>query len=189
MNTRLDGVVKLLREKGSTNEIETLRKEVERLSGRNAHAEGSTGSVHAKNLDNDGLLARLLAEQDRMKVQLDEAIAAKKRLEAVEKEMSEVVQVRDEARAGAVKWQEEALRPGKRGCITLSTPAKTVTRPSGCTPLKSPVASVDLKRVADMHRLKVETIQEMRVREFNARREAEQELEKAKERIAQMEKR
>ncbi|GBG69840.1 hypothetical protein CBR_g4668 [Chara braunii] len=75
-----------------------------------------------------------------------------------------------------------------RGCITLSTPvAKSNLRPVRSTPLKSSVTSVDLKRVADMHRLEVETIQEIHIREFNARREAEQELDKAKERIAQLE--
>ncbi|GBG80264.1 hypothetical protein CBR_g30630 [Chara braunii] len=188
MNSRLDGVVDLLRSKSNSNEVEALRKEVERLGGRSPLADASVNSTNAMIQDNDGLLARLLAEQDKMKAQLEDALAAKRRLEAIEKEMGEVIRARDEARADAEKWQEEALRPGKRGCITLSTPvAKSNLRPVRSTPLKSSVASVNLKRVADMHRLEVETIQEMRIQEFNARREAEQELDKAKEIIAQLE--
>ncbi|GBG90302.1 hypothetical protein CBR_g50551 [Chara braunii] len=142
------------------------------------------GTVH----DDDSVLAKLLAEQKRMKSQLDEALMAKRRLELVEKEMHDVIRARDEALADAEKWQQEALRPRKRGCIALNTAiAKTTSSPSTSTPLKSPVMSVDLKKISDMHRLEVETIEEMRIREFNARREAEQDLEKVKEKIARME--
>ncbi|GBG78172.1 hypothetical protein CBR_g26205 [Chara braunii] len=189
MNSRLDGVVELLRNKGSSNEVEAFRKEVEKLSGRNIPAVASTSSVHGMCQDTNGLLAKMLADQERMKSQLEEALLAKRRLELVEKEMNEVIRARDEAKADAEKWQQEALHPGKRGCITLTTPAtKTTARASTSTPmktLKSPVASVDLKKISDLHRLEVETIQEMRFREF--KREAEHDLEKAKEKIAQLE--
>ncbi|GBG80431.1 hypothetical protein CBR_g30896 [Chara braunii] len=188
MNIRLDGVVDLLRSKGGSSEVEALRREVERLGGRNVPVVALTSSTQATIHDNDGLLAKMMAEQERMKNQLEQALQAKQCLEVIEKEMNEVIRARDEDRADAEKWQQEALCPGKRGCINLTTPAaKTLFRPSTSTPLKSPVASVDLKRISDMHRLKVETIQEMRIRDFNARREAEQDLEKAKEKIAQLE--
>ncbi|GBG61538.1 hypothetical protein CBR_g22335 [Chara braunii] len=186
MNARLDGVV----DKGSSNEVETLRKEVEKLGGRVLLVGASSSSVQGAMQGNDGLLAKLLAEQERMKNQLDEALLAKRRVESIENDMSAVIRARDEARADAEKWQEEALRPGKRGCITLSTPAtRTASKPSTSTPLKSPAMSVDLKKISDLHRLKVETIQEMHIefREFNAWREAEQDLEKAKEKIVKME--
>ncbi|GBG61839.1 hypothetical protein CBR_g23795 [Chara braunii] len=187
MNARLDGVVELLRGKGSSCEVEALRKDIERLGKK--LVEGATSSSAARCSEGDGLLAQLLAEQERMRSQLEEAMATKRRLEGVEKDMKEVIKARDEARADAEKWQEEANRPGKRGCIALNTPAaKVVTRPPRSSPRKSPVASVDLRRVADMHRMEVETIQGIRTREFNTRREAEQELEKARAKIVLLEK-
>ncbi|GBG80020.1 hypothetical protein CBR_g30281 [Chara braunii] len=188
MNSRLDGVVDLLRGKGNSNEVEALCKDIEKLEKKQV-AEASTSFVLGRNFDNDGVLAQVLAEQERMKVQLEDALTAKRRLVDLEKETKEVIQARDEARVDVEKWQEEALRPGKRGCISLTTPTtKTLSRPFRPSPRKSSAVSIDLRKIFDMHHLEVETIQDMRTREFNARREGKQELERARTRIAQLEK-
>ncbi|GBG81218.1 hypothetical protein CBR_g31890 [Chara braunii] len=125
----------------------------------------------------------MLAEQEKMRVQLEEAVSTRQRLEQIEKEMREVNMARDDAKAEAERWQQEALRPGnKRGCISLTTPAsRTSVRPPAGTLGKSP-AIIDYKSMVEMHRMEVETI------EVNARRKAEQELERMKEKMLSMEK-
>ncbi|GBG79683.1 hypothetical protein CBR_g29948 [Chara braunii] len=70
----------------------------------------------AKTQTNDDVLAKLMAEQERMKVQLDEAAAARRRLEKMEQEIQILRQSRDDAKVEAEAWRQEAIRPGsKRG--------------------------------------------------------------------------
>ncbi|GBG89665.1 hypothetical protein CBR_g49518 [Chara braunii] len=89
MNTRLNGVVDVLHNKGNNNEVEALRKEVEKLGGKARQGGASTSFVQGTVHDNDSVLAKLLAKQERMNSQLDEALMAKWRLKLVEKEMHE----------------------------------------------------------------------------------------------------
>ncbi|GBG92223.1 hypothetical protein CBR_g54766 [Chara braunii] len=178
MNSKLDAVCLAL-----------SGKKLEDMHAPRKEAVPPGGAVHTSvSHNNDDILARLMTDQERMKIQLDEALAARRRMETLEKEMTTIRLARDEARAEAEAWRQEAIRPGsKRGCIALSTPTSQATTLPRQTPAKAPTVRVEYKDLKHMHQLKVDTLQEMRLRELNTRREAEQELELANERIAQLE--
>ncbi|GBG81076.1 hypothetical protein CBR_g31634 [Chara braunii] len=177
MKKRLDTVCLALFGK-RLDEIEVLHKsEVSRVTVPIVKAQ--TG---------DNVLAKVMAEQERMKVQLEEAATAKRRLEKIEKEMEILRQARDEAKIEAEAWRQEAIRPGsKRGCVALSTPSAQATMLPRFTPTKTPAARVDYKELKELHQMEVDKLKELRLLELNGRREAEQEQEFAKQKIVEME--
>ncbi|GBG79320.1 hypothetical protein CBR_g29469 [Chara braunii] len=144
-----------------------------------------TTAPMGKTDDNDELLAKLMADQERMKVQLDEAAAARKRLEKLEQEISCLRQARDDTKAEAEAWRQEVFLPSsKRGCVTLSIPSVQATVLPRCTPTRTPTVRVDYKELKQLHQMEVDKLKELQLLELNERREAEQELGLAKQKIA-----
>ncbi|GBG66677.1 hypothetical protein CBR_g66812 [Chara braunii] len=186
---QLADVVELVQGKNqgakTDEEVEALKKEIERLNNCKSTASTSKAQLHE---NNDGLIAKMFAEQERMKLLLEDALTSKKRLELIEQEMKNVKATIDEARAEADRWQEEALRPGnKQGCVAHNTPVpRTSTRPQANTPGPTP-AVADYKNMMEMHRMEVEAVKEMRASEVNARKEAEQELDIVKAKVQALE--
>ncbi|GBG66272.1 hypothetical protein CBR_g57870 [Chara braunii] len=131
-----------------------------------------TTAPTVKTHGNDELLAKLMADQEKMKVQLDEAAAARKRLEKIEQEISCLRQARDDVKVEAEAWRQEALRPGsERGCVALSTPSVQATVLPRCTPTKTPTVRVDYKELKQLHQMEVDKLKELRLLELNGRRE------------------
>ncbi|GBG64431.1 hypothetical protein CBR_g44316 [Chara braunii] len=97
------------------------------------------------------------------------------------------------AEANAEVWRNEALRSGnKRGSVAIcQTPGSAARVRSRVTPGVSPcpVARVDqqLKAMVERHQQEVDLLKEMRLREVNARKESEEEIERLKEAMAKLE--
>ncbi|GBG69955.1 hypothetical protein CBR_g4782 [Chara braunii] len=88
MNSRMDKMDESINKKNggdAKSEVETLRKEVERL--QKLQIQGASSSTVAKNTDNGDLICRMLREQEAMKVRLEEAASMQRKLDAMVKEV------------------------------------------------------------------------------------------------------
>ncbi|GBG82999.1 hypothetical protein CBR_g36528 [Chara braunii] len=188
MNQRRDKMDESINKKngGQNREVEALKNEVDRLKKMQIHG-GNSSTMNKNTTDSDEFICRLLRDQDAIKARLDEALTAPRRLDTMEKEMSSLRQMRDDAITETEQWRIEALRPGnKRGCVVVTPGTQGRARPRA-TPLKSPEVVVDYAGLVHRHSLEVKTLQDLRLKELNARREVEQELERLKEENARLE--
>ncbi|GBG85006.1 hypothetical protein CBR_g39470 [Chara braunii] len=172
----------------ANEEVSSLKKEVKklRLQARSSGVEIKGGGV--RSTGNDEAIACIMHEHEEMKAKVEQVAGTAGRIQLLEEEIKLLKQMREEALQEAQVWKKEALRPGnKRGCIAMTpdsklkshlptTPAKSIARPAG-NPME----------LTQLHRLEVASLKELRLQELNRRREAEQELDKAKEAIARME--
>ncbi|GBG65558.1 hypothetical protein CBR_g51441 [Chara braunii] len=159
MNVRFDKVCEVLetkKYKDSSSTIAKLQAEVESLQKRKvADPPSDCGTVM------DEATARRLRElEDSHK--LSQEIADRK-VAALEEEVVIVRLLHDHATSEAATWKQEALRPGNK---------------RGSTTLPRTMEAVDL---AEAHRREVDFLKELRSKDLNGRRVAEQELEKIKE--------
>ncbi|GBG87886.1 hypothetical protein CBR_g46186 [Chara braunii] len=153
------------------SEMEQLRREIEGLKGQMVGPAASTSTQRAT-AEGDEVVRQLLKEQENMKARLEKSLASQKRLESLEADMALMRTMRDEALQEVETWKNEALRPGnKRGCAAV-TPSP-VTRTQSKT-------NTEFVGMVHRHSLEVEKLKELRVLDFNARREKEQENEKLK---------
>ncbi|GBG86111.1 hypothetical protein CBR_g41014 [Chara braunii] len=97
------------------------------------------------------------------------------------------------AKANGEAWKSEALRPGnKRGAMaTGQTPMTDVRVRSRVTPSAGPGATgrvnPQLKAMVKRHQQEVELLKEMRLRELNAQKESEEEIDRLKDSLARLE--
>ncbi|GBG85736.1 hypothetical protein CBR_g40464 [Chara braunii] len=153
------------------SEMELLRREIEGLKGQMVGPAASTSTQRATT-EGDEVVRQLLKEQENMKARLEESLASQKRLENLEAEMDLMRTMRDEALQEVETWKNEALRPGnKRGCAAV-TPS-SVTRTQSKT-------NTEFAGMVHRYSLEVEKLKELRILDFNTRREKEQDNEKLK---------
>ncbi|GBG63683.1 hypothetical protein CBR_g38995 [Chara braunii] len=181
LNCRLDSVCLALSSK-RLEEVEALHK--------SDPVRITTPSISTMNRGqaSDDVFAKLMAEQERMKTQIEDSLAAKSRLEKLERELEVIRQARDDAIVDAEVWRQEATRPGsKRGCVNLSTPSVHATVEPCRTPAKVASVRVDYKELKQFHNMEVEKIKEMRLIELNGPERPNEKLEKTRLRIVQLE--
>ncbi|GBG67430.1 hypothetical protein CBR_g565 [Chara braunii] len=157
-------------EKMDEKKGDSRKKEIDRLRSFANNAVASTSSTKAT-IEGEELIRQLLREQEAMKKKLEESIAAQKRLEILENEMTLMRTMRDEALKEVETWKNEALRPGnKRGCaaVTPTTVARTRNR-------ATPEPTTGLAGIVHRHNLELEALKNLRIVDFNARREKEPE--------------
>ncbi|GBG83367.1 hypothetical protein CBR_g37081 [Chara braunii] len=173
------------------NELEKLKEQVERLQrGAKSGVDRSGASSSQAAVNNDRLIARLLQEQERMKAKMESAVSACKRVEALESEIRVLKQQQGEAVQEAERWKREALKSGNKRSRFASSPSYSAQKPPVATPRRSPSRErpvADPTQLKQLHNLEVEALKELRLQELNRRREAEQELAKLKEELAQRE--
>ncbi|GBG59268.1 hypothetical protein CBR_g32283 [Chara braunii] len=118
--------------------------------------------------------------------------AADKRFKALEEVIHALQKQCEDAEANAEVWKAEALRPGnKRGGISIGTTPVTQTRiRPRMTPAETLGATrrVDerLKGLVERHQEEVGILQDQRVKEMNARKQSEEELEKLKQEMTRL---
>ncbi|GBG68555.1 hypothetical protein CBR_g3099 [Chara braunii] len=176
------------RKNTDSEEVRKLRARVEEL--QRAASTSATGPM-----GNTDELARLRREQ------LDVKTATEKRLANLEEVIFALQKQCEVAEANAEAWKSEALRPGnKRGSVaigqTLTTDAGVRPRVTPAvrprvTPAASPCAAgtvnLQIKAIVERHQQEVELLKEMRLREVNARKASEDEVERLKESLAKLE--
>ncbi|GBG65645.1 hypothetical protein CBR_g51945 [Chara braunii] len=89
-------------------DIEAMKKEIERLKATNQKAVASTSTSKAM-IEGEELVRQLLREQELTNHKLEESIVTQRRLESLEKEMSLMRTMRDEALNEVETWKNEAL--------------------------------------------------------------------------------
>ncbi|GBG84143.1 hypothetical protein CBR_g38117 [Chara braunii] len=111
--------------------------------------------------------------------------ASEKRFGALEEEIAKERRLQDEAVADAEAWKNEALRPGKKqGNLAVEATPVTQARVrartvQGATPDATRLrVDEHYKSVVKRHGMEVDVLQEMRMKEVKARREAEEDLKK-----------
>ncbi|GBG91555.1 hypothetical protein CBR_g52589 [Chara braunii] len=187
MGEKLDKVVEAIDGKKTNegNEVAILKAEVERLSWLNAGASTSATMAQPSN-EHKELVRRLRREQAEMKA------AADKHFSLLEGVILALQRQCEDAENNAEVWRNEALRPGNiRGCVAVgSTPITEARVRPRTTPSAVPSVArqvdAQLKGVVERHQAEVELLKEMRLKEVNARRESEKEIEKLKEEMARL---
>ncbi|GBG64826.1 hypothetical protein CBR_g48294 [Chara braunii] len=168
--------------KSDSGEVDRLRYEVENLKKLHSAA------VHTSlaTVNNHDEAVRLQREYDEAKRQAQEA--SERRISALEDQVHTLKKITEEAVSEAEGWKMEAQRPGnKRGCIAIgATPSPQVRTRSRVAPAATPVTARrrnadDYSDLVTRHMEEVKILKEMRIKEFNRRREAEQEAERIKE--------
>ncbi|GBG67487.1 hypothetical protein CBR_g622 [Chara braunii] len=187
VSVKLDRVYEVINRKKSAenDEVAKLKARIEELQKRPATA--STSSEVAKPSSEAEEVARLHNEQVELKKAMD------KRLAAMEEVIHASQRQCEEAETNAETWKAEALRPGnKRGGVVIGPTPMTQTRlrprltlaATRCT-----VGRVDehLKGIVERHQKEVELLKEMCLKEVNARKESELEIERLKEEMKRLE--
>ncbi|GBG86730.1 hypothetical protein CBR_g41795 [Chara braunii] len=170
---------------GESEEVVKLRAQVEQLK-RDASG-ANTSSAMPKHVKESEELVRLRCEQSEVKA------ATEKRLATLEEVIFALQKQCETAEANAEAWRNEALRPGnKRDSIAIGqTPVSDARVRMRATTLEKPGGDVrmntQLKGLVERHQREVELLKEMRLREVNARKESEEEVEWLKEQMARME--
>ncbi|GBG66107.1 hypothetical protein CBR_g55450 [Chara braunii] len=128
---------------------------------------------------------------DKYKRELEEKRArSDRRLAAMEDEIARLKMVNDEAVDAADVWKREVLRPGnKRGSVAVTaTPIPRTRTCARVTPIPSPsVEDLKLKEKVEHQEREIELLREWWLRELNGRRQAEQEVDRLKEKMARLE--
>ncbi|GBG88496.1 hypothetical protein CBR_g47966 [Chara braunii] len=179
LSSKLDVVVGAIGKKNDDSEVAKLKQEIERLKCEQCVAGPST-TVHKPPTEAQRV-ERLKQEQAEMKAE------SERRFAISEEEIAKLNRLREEAVADAEAWKNEALRPGnKRGSLVMGSPTSQMrirprVTPSQVTGTGKKKADEHLKGVVERHVMEVDMLKELRLKELNGRREAEQELEKLKE--------
>ncbi|GBG68343.1 hypothetical protein CBR_g2887 [Chara braunii] len=119
-------------------------------------------------------------------------MAADRRFKALEEVIHALQKQFEDVEANAEVWKAEALRPGnKRGGVAIGSTPVTQTRVHPrMTPAETPTTArrVDqrLKGIIERHQAEVGILQDMRLKEMNARKQSEHELERLKEEMAKL---
>ncbi|GBG83212.1 hypothetical protein CBR_g36826 [Chara braunii] len=179
MNARIDNLCEALlgkKAKDQDGEVEKLKNEVENLR-RLQFTQGITANVSVATPERS---VRRVRDQEEAHRRMQEE--TEQRMSRMEDEIRRLKNERDEAMAHAESWRLEALRPGnKRGPVVVgATPSTQERVRPHCTPAKSPSMSV-------CHAREVATLKELRAKDLNGRREAEQEVDRLKEEMARLE--
>ncbi|GBG86994.1 hypothetical protein CBR_g44449 [Chara braunii] len=177
MGSKLDAVRELLENKkgNKEDEVSKLRIEIEglRMALRNGQGASTSKNVY-----------------DKYKRELEEEKAkSDRRLATMEEEIARLRAASEEANAAADVWKTEALRPGnKRGSVVVTaTPVPGTRTRARMVSIHSPaVEDLKLKEKVEHQEHEIELLKEWRLRELNGRREAEQEVERLKERMAKL---
>ncbi|GBG65619.1 hypothetical protein CBR_g51502 [Chara braunii] len=177
IGTKLDSVRELLESKKGNNgdEVAKLRVEIEGLramlrTGQVASTSESTFDRYKRELEDDK------ARSDR-------------RLATMEEEIARLRTLNEEVNAAADVWKNEALRPGnKRGSVVVTaTPVPgTRTRAHMETVVSPAVHDLKLKEKVEHQEHEIELLKEWRLRELNRRGQAEQEVDRLKEKMARL---
>ncbi|GBG84243.1 hypothetical protein CBR_g38214 [Chara braunii] len=162
------------------DEIARLKAEIEQL--RRGHPGASTSATVSKPNHEAEELSRLRTEQAEAKAASDRRFASLEEVIVALQRQCEAVE------ANADVWRSEALHPGnKRGSVAIGTTPVSDAR------VRARVASpnagrvnLELKGIVERHQLEVDHLKEMRLREINARRESEEEVERLKEAMAKL---
>ncbi|GBG92308.1 hypothetical protein CBR_g55077 [Chara braunii] len=176
---KLDAVKELLeKKKGSENdEVAKLRAELELLRKGQAQATNVASTSES--------------EYDKyQKAMSEEKARSEKRFAAMEEEIARLKKANAETLGAVETWKAEALRPGnKRGGVAVTpSPVPRSRMRTRYTPVVSPPFDKEQAKqaMADQEH-EIELLKEWRLRELNGRRKAEQELEKLKEQMANLE--
>ncbi|GBG88630.1 hypothetical protein CBR_g48161 [Chara braunii] len=178
MNSRLDAINSAIggKKDKEDNEVDRLREKIERLKKNQRTNEASTSITdkEAVTMLQKEILNMRKASETRFGL-LEDEIAKEKRL-------------RQEAVADADAWKSEALRPGnKRGSLAVgASPATQARVRPRVTQTSTPegtkrVVDEHYKSVVKCHGMEVDVLQEMRMNEAKAKRDAEEELAKVRE--------
>ncbi|GBG69809.1 hypothetical protein CBR_g4638 [Chara braunii] len=166
------------------DEVRKLKARVDDL--QRARDAVSTSATIRQTCDDAKELTRFRKEQLDVKAATDKRLAT---LEAVIVALQKQCEV---AEADAEAWKNGALRPGnKRGAMaigqTLATEARVRSR---VTPAVTPGATgrvnPQIKAMVERHQQEVDLLKEMRLREVNARKESEEEIERLRNSLAKL---
>ncbi|GBG78474.1 hypothetical protein CBR_g26504 [Chara braunii] len=179
MNARLDGISSAIggKKEKEDNEVSKLRDEIERLK---KNQRGSSASTSTSDKEAVKALHKEIS---------DMSAASEARFGSLEDEIEKKRRLRMEAMADAEAWKSEALRPGnKRGSLAIGASPTTQARVrprvvSTSTPEGTrKVGDEHYRSVVKRHGMEVDLLREMSLKEVKARREAEEELAKVRER-------
>ncbi|GBG79172.1 hypothetical protein CBR_g28888 [Chara braunii] len=168
----------------SNDELTKQKARIEELQQKHCVASTSTG-VPKATVGGEEVI-RLRREQ----IELREAL--NKRFAALEEVIRALQRQCEDAEANAEVWKAEALRLGnKRGGVVIGvSPVPHSRVRSRVTPAMTPNSTLKvderLKGVVDRHQMEVNVLQDMRLKEVNARKQMEKEVEKMKEEMAKM---
>ncbi|GBG66788.1 hypothetical protein CBR_g68774 [Chara braunii] len=167
------------------DQVARLRAQVEQLKrGNDGASTSATGGRVAKESKE---VARLRSEH------AEDRAARGKRWATLEEVICALQKQCEAPEANVEVWRNEALRPGnKRGSIAIrQTPGSAARVRPRVTPGASPcpVGRVDqqVKAMVERHQREVDLLNEMGLREVNARKESEDEIERLKEAMAKLE--
>ncbi|GBG77782.1 hypothetical protein CBR_g24230 [Chara braunii] len=164
----------------SQEKIARLKAEVEHL--RRGHHSTSTSATISKPNNEAEELSRLRLEQAKAKA------ASERRFASLEEVIIALQRQCEAAEANADVWRSEALRSGnKRGSVAIeATPTSDArVRARVVSPGVGRV-NLELKGIVERHQLEIERLKEMRLRELNARKESEEEVERLKEAMVRL---
>ncbi|GBG93480.1 hypothetical protein CBR_g71365, partial [Chara braunii] len=184
MKEKLDKVVEAIKGKKSNenDKVARLKAEVERL--KKSHNGASNSATVTQPGRESEELVRLRREQAEMKV------AAEKRFASLEDVILALQKQCEEAENNAEVWRNEALHPrNKRGCVAIGQTPRTEARVRPrVTPTVAPnlARQVDpqLKGIVERHAAEVELLKDVRLKEVNAQKESEKEVERLKNEVA-----
>ncbi|GBG71510.1 hypothetical protein CBR_g8927 [Chara braunii] len=173
------------RKSGNEDEVVRLREEVDRLRRRTDGASTSATITGAPREADE--LIQIRREQVEAKAAMD------KRLATMEEVIFAMQKHWESVEANAEVWRNEALRPGnKRGSVAIGcTPINDARVRPKVTPVVAPSVAgkvnMQLKGLVERHKWEVDMLKEMRLREVNARKESEEEVERLKVEMARLE--
>ncbi|GBG61701.1 hypothetical protein CBR_g23216 [Chara braunii] len=159
-------------------DMETLRAKVDNLK--------KIRNLPAATVNEVETSVRLQREYGEAKRKAQEA--NERRIAALEEQLLSLKNISEEAMNEAKGWKLEAQRSGnKRGNVAVGvTPSPLLCSRPRCAPAATPPNTKkkiddDYSELVARHMEEVNVLKEMRIREFNWRREAEQEAERVKE--------
>ncbi|GBG89607.1 hypothetical protein CBR_g49397 [Chara braunii] len=182
MNTKIDRIYETMnvkKKQGEPDETERLKAEIEKLRlmmMNQGTVVGPPATVETT--------VRRLSEEERLRRSKEDA---DKRIASLEEEVSLLRRLNDNATREAEVWRQEAHRPGnKGGSIAIEeTPATHSRIRPRCTLVKSQTSA--RITMAEAHAREVQALKELRGKDLNDKRVAEQEVEMLKEKLAQLE--
>ncbi|GBG89409.1 hypothetical protein CBR_g49199 [Chara braunii] len=183
MNEKFVKVHEALEKKNSKEDsgvIAKLQAEIKKLQKIRLADQPSCSSA----IPEDGTAKRLRELEDFKRRSQEEA---DRKVAALDEQVAILRRLHEHTTTKAATWKEQAMRPGnKRGSIILeeAPSVRTRVRPR-CTPSKTPATATlcdaEAGELIDVHRKEVEFLKELRSRDLNGRRVAEQKLERVKE--------
>ncbi|GBG88573.1 hypothetical protein CBR_g48042 [Chara braunii] len=163
------------------DEVVRLRVEVVQL--KQSQMGVSTFATFTKAPNDLEELVRLRLEQADTKAAIDQ------RFESLEEVIRALRKQCELAEANADVWSNEALRSvNKRGSVAIGpTPGTEARVRLKVTPIASACAvNQQIKGIVERHQQEVDLLKEMRLKEVNARKESEEEVDRLKEAMARL---